>query len=80
MNDSQKLEHIKAKFHDKIEGISTLAELRQFILNITRAKVIGFLKQQLTDEANKRAISAEKETEKKLDFGALRDELDELVG
>ena len=76
MNDSQKLEKVKAQFQAKLDSILTLAEFKTMINSITPLKIKNFIKAGLQTEADQRRnVFSPKEIQQADDLEDLKTEI-----
>jgi len=79
MDDTQKLETVKAKFKAKIDSVATWQDFKNLIININKTQIKNFIKVALHAEGDWRMnISGPEEIKKGNDLYDLEDEINSI--
>lgn len=75
LTDDQKLEITLRAFKKRLNQIDTWADFKTIMANITKAKIITFIKNEIQAEVDKKVAEA---TELNAESGALQQEIDTI--
>lgn len=80
MTNKEKLEFIKSEFNAYISNIETLAQFKAFLNNVTKAKIINYLKARLQDHIDTHSKYATDEEARVTEVTDLKNNLENFLG
>ena len=80
MTNEEKLNLIKSEFKNYILNIETLVQLKSFLNNITKAKVINMLKAKIQEHITVHSGHAVCEQERADELTTFKDGIDQFLG